>query len=47
MVNELEKLLKSLKPKWEDPTEFDWIKNSKISSQERKIKYNSSNRTNY
>ena len=47
MVRELENFLASLKPKWEDPTEFEWLKKVRIPSLERKIKYNSLNRTNY
>ena len=47
MAKELKKFLASLKPKWEDPAEFEWLKKVKIPSLEKKIKYNSSNRTNY
>ena len=47
MARELENFLTSLKPKWEDPTEFEWLKKVKIPSLEKKIKYSSLNRTNY
>jgi len=47
MVRELENFLASLEPKWEDSTEFEWLKKVRIPSLERKIKYNPSNRTNY
>ena len=47
MASELKQFLASLEPKWEDPNEFEWLKNIKIPSLGRKIKYNSSNRTNY
>ena len=47
MARELENFLASLKPKWEDPNEFEWLKKVKIPSLEKKIKYSSSNRTSY
>ncbi len=47
MAKELENFLASIEPKWEDPMEFEWLKKVKIPSLERKIKYNSLNRTNY
>ncbi len=47
MVRELENFLASLETKWEDPTEFEWLKEIKIPSLEKKIKYNSSNQTSY
>ncbi len=47
MAKELESFLASIKPKWEDPNEFEWLKKVRVPSLERKIKYNSSNRTNY
>jgi len=47
MASEFKEFLATLEPVWEDPHEFDWLKNIKIPSLERKIKYNSSNRTNY
>ena len=47
MARELENFLAEIEPKWENTTEFEWLKKIKIPSLERKIKYNSSNRTNY
>ena len=47
MARELENFLGELKPKWEEPTEFEWLKKVKIPSLQKKIKYSSSNRTNY
>jgi len=47
MARELENFLASLKPQWEDTTEFEWLKKVKIPSLEKRIKYSPSNRTNY
>ena len=47
MVKELEDFLASIEIKWEDPTEFEWLKKVKIPSLEKKIKYSSSNQTSY
>ena len=47
MAKELENFLSALKPKWEDSTEFEWLKNTKIPSLGKKIRYSPSNRTNY
>ena len=47
MAKELQEFLSSLEVKWEDPSEFEWLKRVRIPSLERKIKYNPSNRTNY
>ena len=44
---ELENFLSSLEPKWEDPDEFKWLKNVRIPSLVKKIKYSPSSRTNY
>ena len=47
MAKELENFLSSLEPKWEDPNEFEWLKNVRIPSLGKKIRYSPSNRTNY
>ena len=47
MVKELEDFLASIETKWEDPTEFEWLKKVRIPSLGKKIRYSPSNRTNY
>ncbi len=47
MAKELENFLSALEPKWENPTEFEWLRKARIPSLGKKIKYNPSNRTNY